>query len=82
LDIANSTIDDQKKKPFTDINPNGRLPALVDHSNNDFTIWESGAIIQYLVGKYDTEHRISFDSFEKNMIANQYLMFQVSGMQH
>lgn len=55
------------------------MPTLIDHSNNDFVIWESGAIIQYLVGKYDKEHKISFADFDQNAIANQYLMFQMSG---
>lgn len=70
---------EHKKKPYTDLNPNGRMPTLIDHSNNDFVIWESGAIILYLVGKYDKEHKISFEDFEQTMIANQYLMFQMSG---
>jgi glutathione S-transferase len=55
------------------------MPALVDHSNNDFTVWESGAIILYLVKKYDTAHAISFPDFESDMLATQWLMFQMSG---
>lgn len=76
---TNSLPDEQKQAPFTTLNPNGRVPALVDHSNNDFTIWESGAIILYLVGKYDKDHKISFPDFDTTAIANQYLMFQMSG---
>lgn len=72
--------DEQKQEPFVTLNPNGRVPALVDHSNNDFIIWESGAIILYLVGKYDTQHKISFADFDTTAIANQYLMFQMSGL--
>lgn len=72
-------LGENKAPEFTKLNPNGRLPALVDHSNNDFTIWESGAIMLYLVGKYDTEHKISFADFDSTAIANQYLMFQMSG---
>lgn len=29
-----------KQKPYTDLNPNGRTPCLVDHNNNNFAIWE------------------------------------------
>src|ERR1700761_6456039 len=36
------------------------IPALIDHGNNDFTIWESAAIIQYLVDRYDKSHKLSF----------------------
>jgi glutathione S-transferase len=68
-----------RKPPYVLLNPNGRMPTLVDHSNNDFTIWESGAIILYLIEKYDTEKKLSFESFESNALAKQYLMFQMSG---
>lgn len=69
----------QKEPAFLALNPNGRFPALIDHSNNNYVIWESGAIILYLVGKYDKEHKISFTDFESNATATQYLMFQMSG---
>ena len=30
---------DQKKESHTKYNPNGRIPTLVDHKNNDFAVW-------------------------------------------
>lgn len=77
--MVNSQAGDHKKAPYTDLNPNGRMPTLIDHGNNDFTIWESGAIILYLIEKYDTEHKLHFTKFEDEAIAKQYLMFQMSG---
>lgn len=49
-------------KPFTDITPNGRVPAIQD-PNTGITLWESGAIIQYLVETYDKEGKISYTTF-------------------
>ncbi|PGH26894.1 hypothetical protein AJ80_01476 [Polytolypa hystricis UAMH7299] len=69
-----------KSPEFVKINPNGRFPAIHD-PNRDITIWESGAIIEYLVSEYDKEKQvISFprDSDEDHF-ARQYLHFQMSG---
>lgn len=53
----------QHKKPwFLAINPNGRIPALTDtlEDGTAINIFESGSIQQYLVERYDTEHKISY----------------------
>ena len=70
---------EQKSPEHTKLNPNGRIPTLIDHHNGDFAIWESNAIILYLVDKYDTEKRFTVtDENEKHLI-NQWLFFQASG---
>ncbi|KID93256.1 glutathione S-transferase II, partial [Metarhizium majus ARSEF 297] len=77
-EIESIRFEDIKKKPFIDINPNGRVPALED-PNTDLTLWESGAIIQYLITQYDTENLLSYDTLKEKNLCNQWLMFQVSG---
>ena len=56
------TTNEQKSDWFTAINPNGRIPALTDtHSDGkEIRVFESGSIMQYLVDRYDTEHKISY----------------------
>ncbi|KAF2163803.1 hypothetical protein M409DRAFT_37193 [Zasmidium cellare ATCC 36951] len=61
------------------INPNGRVPAIQD-PNTDTVLWESGAIVEYLVETYDKERKISFERGTKEAWeAKQWVFFQVSG---
>jgi len=69
---------DMKKPPYEAINVNGRVPAIVD-PNTDLTLWESGAIIEYLVDKYDTSHKLSYTTFREIYLTKQWLYFQASG---
>ncbi|GAA5864062.1 hypothetical protein JCM8547_005122 [Rhodosporidiobolus lusitaniae] len=71
---------EQKGEEFLKLNPNGRIPALVDHQNNDFVVWESKACLKYLVGKYDTERKFTVGkTVEEQAILDQWLFFQASG---
>ena len=67
----------QKQKPFTDINPNGRIPAIVDRANGDFPVFESGAIMMYLAEK--TGRLIPRDEKGRSRVV-QWLMFQMGGV--
>ena len=83
LNIPHETIpvllSDVKKPDFVAINPNGRIPAIYD-PNTDITLWESGAIVEYLIERYDTEHRLSFPPGTAEAAhAKQWLFFQVTG---
>ncbi|KAJ5164836.1 uncharacterized protein N7500_006666 [Penicillium coprophilum] len=70
---------DMKKEAYESINPNGRVPAIQD-PNTDITLWESGAIMEYLVETYDKQNAISFAAGSKEyFLAKQWLHFQMSG---
>lgn len=71
---------EHKAPEYTKHNPNGRVPALVDHANNDFVVWESAAILLYLGEKYDSKHAISGATTEERANVNQWLAFQISGL--
>ena len=67
----------QKQPEFLAINPNGRIPAIIDRANNDFVVFESGAILYYLAEK--TGKLIPEDTKGRSEVL-QWLMFQVGGL--
>lgn len=72
-------ISDVKKPEFLALNPNGRLPCIED-PNTGVKLWESGAIIEYLIEKYDQDHKISFEAGTNNhYLTKQWLYFQTTG---
>jgi len=72
---------EQKQSPHIDYNPNGRIPTLIDRNNNDFPIWESNAILMYLMNQYDAENTTGFmgRTAEEKAQVMQWLFFQASG---
>ncbi|PQE25118.1 glutathione transferase protein [Rutstroemia sp. NJR-2017a BVV2] len=62
---------------FAKINPGGKVPVMYD-PNTDLTLWESGAIILYLIEQYDTEKKLTYTSLKEKNLLNQWLMFQMS----
>ncbi|KAI1146369.1 glutathione S-transferase [Nemania diffusa] len=67
-----------KQKPYTDVNPNGRVPAIED-PNTGITLWESGAIVQYLIDTYDKGNMISYSDPSEKYLTQQWAYFQASG---
>ncbi len=68
---------EQKSPDYLKLNPNGRIPTIVDHSNKGFVVFESGAILWYLAEKYN-----QFLPGDPNLKSEtlQWLMFQMAGI--
>lgn len=74
---------EQKEPWFLEINPNGRIPALTDTfpDGKVLPIFESGSIMQYLIERYDTEHKLSFPAGSREHFeVNNWLFFQNAGV--
>jgi glutathione S-transferase len=72
---------EQKQAPHINYNPNGRIPTLVDPNNDNFPVWESNAILLYLMDRYDKENKTGFlgGTPEEKAQVMQWLFFQASG---
>ncbi|MBI5716176.1 MAG: glutathione S-transferase N-terminal domain-containing protein [Burkholderiales bacterium] len=68
---------EQKAESFLRLNPNGRIPVIVDRSEGDFTVFESGAILVYLAEK--TGRLMPTDAKGRSLVM-QWLMFQMGGI--
>jgi glutathione S-transferase len=68
---------DQKTAAYRRLNPNGRIPTIVDRDAGDFAVFESGAILVYLAEK--TGRLMPADVRGRSLVL-QWLMFQVGGI--
>jgi glutathione S-transferase len=68
---------DQKKPEFLAMNPNGKVPTLVD---GDFVLWESNAILWYLAEKYPAKRLVPEDHILRARLA-QMLFWQTCELQ-
>ena len=67
----------QKEPWFLALNPNGRIPAIVDREEDHFPVFESGAILVYLAEK--TGQLMPRDAKGRSQVM-QWLMFQMGGV--
>lgn len=68
---------EQKQPEFLAINPNGRIPALVDRSKGEFAVFESGAILIWLA---EREGRLLPTEVKAKSVVMQWLMWQMGGL--
>ncbi len=68
---------DQKKPEFLEINPNGRIPAIVDRDEGNLPVFESGAIMIYLAEK--TGRLLPTERKARARVIS-WLMFQMGGI--
>lgn len=68
---------EQKTEAYLRLNPNGRIPTIVDRDNGDFAVFESGAILMYLAER--TGRLMPTDAKGRSRVV-QWLMFQMGGV--
>lgn len=75
--LVNISEGDQHKPEFRALNPNGRIPVIVDRELDDFAVFESGAIMIYLAEK--AGRLLPTDRRSRSRVI-QWLMFQMGGV--
>ena len=75
--VVNLMSGDQKKPEFLELNPNGRIPVIVDTDNDNLAIMESGAQLIYLAEKAG---RLLPSETNARSKVIQWLMFQMGGI--
>ena len=68
---------EQKEPWYLKINPNGRIPTIVDHDNGGFAVFESGALMIYLAEKAG---KLLPSDVKGRSLVIQWLMFQMGGI--
>jgi glutathione S-transferase len=68
---------EQKRPEYLQLNPNGRIPTIVDREAGNFAVFESGAILVYLAEK--TGRLMPPDATGRSLVI-QWLMFQMGGI--
>jgi len=68
---------EQKEPWYLEINPNGRIPAIVDHDNGGFAVFESGALMIYLAEKAG---KLLPKDLKGRSLVIQWLMFQMGNL--
>ncbi|MDY7801916.1 glutathione binding-like protein [Burkholderia stagnalis] len=73
---VNLSAGEQRSPAFLAINPNGKIPAIVDHDAG-LAVFESGAILGYLAAKTGCLHP---ETLAERTAVQQWLHFQIGGI--
>lgn len=77
LHKINLRENEQKEDWYLKINPNGRIPAIIDRDEDNFSVFESGAILIYLAEK--SQQFLPSDIKGRSEVI-QWVMFQMAGV--
>ena len=77
LHNVNLSEGEQHTPAFVALNPNGRIPVIVDREAGDFPVFESGAILIYLAEKAG---KLMPPDAKGRSVVIQWLMFQMGGV--
>ena len=80
--VINIGKDDQFTPEFTAINPNGKIPAMIDQDGpggEPLALFESGAMLMYLADKYG-KFLPPVEDVRNRYLTIQWLMFQMGGV--
>jgi GST-like protein len=75
--VVNLLAGEQMQPDYLRLNPNGRIPTIVDREADDFAVFESGAILIYLAEKVG--RLLPHDAKGRSLVI-QWLMFQMGGI--
>ncbi|GAA5896050.1 glutathione S-transferase family protein [Sporobolomyces salmoneus] len=72
---------EQKSSWFEAVNPNGRIPALLDNrvGKKPIRVFESGSILRYLAKIYDKEYEFHFEDSDLETEMESWIEFQMGG---
>ena len=76
--VAVNLMEGEQRDPaYVALNPNGRIPTIIDRDNDDFVVFESGAILVYLAER-SGQLLPAVDKARSKVL--QWLMFQMGGL--
>jgi len=71
---------EQKQEWYLKVNPNGRIPAIVDHKHGDFRVFESAAILVWLAENYPNGEKLLPKEPKARSEVLQWSFFQMGGI--